>query len=291
VALAVPALKLDQYVNIASADKMPAASEVRQASEIGSAAYGPGVLSPVEIIVHGTPQAVLNQAQLVARTLGTEPEVRATQLAALDRPDVYRVSVSTTHAPADDRTHELVHSLRDGPLHEALAGVQYDVGGETAMRIDATDALFASLPLALAVLLLLVMLLLVVAMRSIVLPIKAVLLVAVSLAASTGRLLLLSTTELGARLIGWSQPADLHPIVPITRVAIVIALAIDYEVILISRIAERSERQHRGHRRWVAHTGRVISGAAAIMIAVFFGFALSDLTPLKQIGWVWRWRC
>src|SRR5262249_20956345 len=93
--------------------------------------------------------------------------------------------------------------------------------------------------------------------------------------------------EIGARLIGWSDPADLHPIVPITIVVIVIALATDYEVILISRIAERYAATGDNTRAivdGVSHTGRVITSAGAIMIAGFFGFALSEVPPLKQIG-------
>ncbi|MFE2753658.1 MMPL family transporter [Actinosynnema sp. NPDC059335] len=283
----VPALDLADRVDLPSASAMPSDSQVRQATEAAAAAYGPGVISPVEIVVRATADTARTQAERVAQVLSGDPEVRAAAPVPLDRPDVYRVSVATVHSPSDDRTHDLVRSLRDGDLRGQLDGVVYEVGGETAMRIDATDALFASLPLMLAVLLGLVLLLLVVAMRSIVLPIKAVLLVVVSLGASTGGLLLLSTTEVGAALIGWSDPADLHPIVPITIVAIVIALSTDYEVILISRIAElfRGSGDNTGSIiDGVARTGRVISSAAAIMIAVFFGFALSDVTPLKQLG-------
>ncbi|MGM1060527.1 MMPL family transporter [Saccharothrix sp. Mg75] len=283
----VPALDLADRVDLPSASAMPPDSQVRQATETAADAYGAGVISPVEVVVRATAGTARTQAERVAQVLSDAPGVRAAVPVALDRPDVYRVSVATEHSPSDDRTHDLVRSLRDGDLRGRLDGVSYDVGGETAMRVDATDALFASLPLMLAVLLGLVLLLLVVAMRSIVLPIKAVLLVVVSLGASTGGLLLLSTTELGASLIGWSDPADLHPIVPITIVAIVIALSTDYEVILISRIAERYAETRDNTASiidGVARTGRVISSAAAIMIAVFFGFALSDVTPLKQLG-------
>ena len=104
----------------------------------------------------------------------------------------------------------------------------------------------------------------IVAMRSIVIPLKAILLIVISLGASTGCLLLLSTTKLGAKLIGWSQPAELHPIVPVTIVAIVIALSTDYEVILIARIAERYRQTADNTAAivdGVAQTGRVISSA------------------------------
>jgi RND superfamily putative drug exporter len=287
LALAYPALKLDEKVDLPPASAMPDGSQVRRATEIGTAAFGPGALSPVQVVVYGTPQTVRTDAETVAGTLRNEKEVRGAEAVPLKRADAYRVVVTTVHAPADDRTHALVKSLRDGKLRQTLSRVQYNVGGETSLRIDATNALFATLPLALGILLFVVLVLLVIAMRSIVLPVKAVILVVVSLAATMGGLLLLSTTKLGAKLIGWSDPADLHPIVPITIVVIVIALATDYEVILISRISERYAATGDNTRaiiNGVAHTGRVISSAAAIMIAVFFGFALSDVTPLKQIG-------
>ena len=285
--LAVPVLNLSGSVNISPASTMPPSSQVRQANLISTAAFGPGVLSPVEVIVRGTAQTVRANAKTVAATVAADPAVRASTVIAMDRPDLYRVSITTAYAPADSRTHAFVHRLRDGRLHQALTPIRYDVGGETAMRIDATDALFATLPLTLAILLCVIVVILAVAMRSIVLPIKAAILVLLSLAATMGVLVLLSTTEIGARLIGFAQPMDLHPIVPVTIVVIVVALATDYEVILISRIAERFTQTRDNTASIVdgiARTGRLISSAAAIMIAVFFGFALSEVTPLKQIG-------
>jgi RND superfamily putative drug exporter len=285
--LFVPALGLGDRVDLPSAGAMPADSQVRQATEIGAKAYGPGVLSPVEVVVRGTPETVKDDARRVGQVLATDPEVRNVRLVPLEEDDLYRVSAATAHGPASDGAEGLVKNLREGPLHESLAGVRYDVGGESAMRLDANHALFEYLPLMLAVLLALVLVLFMVAMRSVVLPVKGVLMVVVSLGASAGGLLLLSTTELGARLIGWSQPQDLHPIVPVTIVAIVVALSTDYEVILISRIAEvyrETADNTRAIVTGVAQTGRVISSAAAIMVAVFFGFALSDVTPLRQLG-------
>ncbi len=285
--LCIPAFGIGQRVDLPSAAAMPADSQVRQASEIGAKAYGPGVLSPVEIVVHATPDTVERHARRVADVLRNDPEVRSVNLLPLQLQDAYRVSVATTHGPAHDRTEALVTSLRDGKLHASLPGVRYEVGGESAMRLDAKEALFESLPLMIGVLLVLVLVLFMMAMRSIVLPLKGILLVVISLGASAGGLLLLSTTELGAQLIGWSQPQDLHPIVPVTIVALAVALSTDYEVILISRIAElyrETEDNTRAIVHGVAHTGRVISSAAAIMIAVFFGFALSDVTPLRQLG-------
>jgi len=172
-------------------------------------------------------------------------------------------------------------------LHAALGPVPYWVGGETADSVDATQAMFNGLPEVGLALLVIIALLLLFALRSVFLPIKAVVLVVLSLGASLGSLLLLVTTRLGATLIGASGPQDIHPIVPITIIAITVALSTDYEVILISRIAEHYRRT--GDNRGavvsgIEHTGSVITSAAAIMIAVFAGFALAGLMPLKQLG-------
>lgn len=286
-ALAVPVQDLGARVDLPSASAMPADSQVRRATEIGAAAYGAGTLSTMEIIVRGRPTTVAAQAEQMAQVLRSSPEIRAVRVLPLQEPGLQRVSLATSHGPADSRTESLVRDLRQGALRASLPGLRYDVGGESALRVDATGALFESLPLMLGVLLALVLVLFTVAMRSVVLALKGTLLVVVSLGASLGVLLTLSTTTFGARLIGWSRPEDLHPIVPITIVAMATALSTDYEVILISRIGElyRGTKDNtRAITYGVAHTGRVISSAAAIMIAVFAGFALSDVTPLKQLG-------
>jgi hypothetical protein len=147
--------------------------------------------------------------------------------------------------------------------------------------------MFDGLPKVGLALLVIIALLLLFALRSVFLPVKAVVLVVMSLGASLGSLLLLVTTKVGATLIGASGPQDIHPIVPITIVAITVALSTDYEVILISRIAEHYRRT--GDNRGavvsgIEHTGSVITSAATIMIAVFAGFALTDLLPVKQLG-------
>jgi RND superfamily putative drug exporter len=161
------------------------------------------------------------------------------------------------------------------------------VGGETADSVDATGALFGGLPKVGLALLIIVALMLLFALRSVFLPVKAVVLVVLSLGASLGTLLLLVTTSLGATLIGANGPQEIDPIVPITIVAITVALSTDYEVILISRIAEHYRRtgDNRGAVVYgIEHTGSVITSAAAIMVAVFGGFALAGLLPVKQLG-------
>jgi len=283
VALAIPSTKLHSSVNISGTSSLPAHASVRQAYELASQRYGPAALSPVSVLLPATEASRAEQVTQVIRQ-----DAAVAEIASVPLPDGSVVlAVTSRKDPYAEATRDLVHRLRSGSIRSELSGISYRVGGETAASIDATKAMFDGLPRVGLALLLVVGVLLLFALRSVFLPVKAVALVVLSLGASLGSLLLLTTTSLGARLIGASGPGDVHPIVPITVVAITVALSTDYEVILISRISEHYRRT--GDNRaavvvGVEHTGAVITSAAAIMVAVFFGFAMADLPPLKQLG-------
>jgi uncharacterized membrane protein YdfJ with MMPL/SSD domain len=283
VGLAVPSIKLHSSVSIASTSSLPASSSVRQAYELAAERYGPAALSPVVVLL---PPDHWGDAATAVQVIGSDRQVAAVTLDTL--PDGSEAVIVTAKAdPYSPATRALVSRLRAGPLHAALGGVPYWVGGETADSVDATQAIFDGLPKVGLALLVIVALMLLFALRSVVLPVKAVVLVVLSLGASLGTLLLLVSTRLGATLIGANGPQDIHPIVPITMVAITVALSTDYEVILISRIAEHYRRTGDNRAAVVSgieHTGSVITSAAAIMVAVFAGFASADLLPVKQLG-------
>jgi RND superfamily putative drug exporter len=283
VGLALPSTRLHSAVSISGTSTLPANSSVRQAYELAGERYGAASLSPVVVLLPPGHQGVVTSA---VRVIASDSQVAAVTRRGL--PDGSTVLIVTAKAgPYSPAARELVSSLRTGSLHAAFGGVPYWVGGETADSVDTTQAMFDGLPKVGVALLVIIALLLLFALRSVFLPVKAVVLVVLSLGASLGSLLLLTTTRLGAALIGASGPQDIHPIVPITIVAITVALSTDYEVILISRIAEHYRRT--GDNRGavvsgIEHTGSVITSAAAIMVAVFAGFALADLPPLKQLG-------
>lgn len=158
------------------------------------------------------------------------------------------------------------------------------------MSMDATGAMFGGLAKVGVVLAIVIAGMLLLAFRTWWLPLKAVLLVAISLAASLGGLLALTGSRLGSALIGAPGPETLHQIVSVTIVAIVVALSTDYEVMLITRMAETWQRQHDNEAAIVdgmAHTGGVITSAAAVMIAVFVGFAVAELNPSSSSALAW----
>jgi RND superfamily putative drug exporter len=285
--LTVPAWHLGRSVNISAATTLPASSSVRQAYEEAQSLYGPDAESPVVVVVHGADGTdPMIAGREVAAVVAAAPQAAAVETIAL--PDRAAAVVITSKFGAyDAATRSLVTSLRQGELHDRLANVSYAVGGETAMAMDATGAMFGGLLWVVVALALVIAALLALAMRSVLLPAKAIVLVAFSVASSMGALLLFTGTSLGARIIGAGGPEDLHPIVPVTILAIIVALSTDYEVILLSRVAEGWERD--GDNRasiveGIADTGGIITGAAAVMIAVFVGFGIAALQPLKQLG-------
>jgi uncharacterized membrane protein YdfJ with MMPL/SSD domain len=283
VALAIPSTKLHSSVNISGTSTLPANSSVRQAYDLGALRYGAAELSPITVLLPASERAAVTQ---MTEILQSDPQVAAVTSQSLQDGSVV-FAVTSTASPYDPKARDLVNSLRHGALHDELTGLTFQVGGETASSMDATRAMFDSLPRVLVVLLVVIGALLLFALRSVLLPLKAVALVVLSLGASLGTLVMLTTTTWGAHLIGASGPGDIHPIVPITIVAITVALSTDYEVILIGRIGE-NYRRSRDNRAsivsGVGHTGGVITSAAGIMIAVFLGFAIADLPPLKQLG-------
>lgn len=283
VALALPSTKLHKSVAISGTSTLPASSSVRQAYELAGQRYGAAAMSPVIVLLQS------GQQGQVARVVDVlDKDAQVAQAVPQTLPDgATAVVVTAKSDPYSADARGLVSRIRSGSVHAQLTGVHYSVGGETAASVDATDAMFAGLPKVGIALLVVVGFLLLFALRSVFLPLKAVALVILSLGASLGTLLLLTTTRLGSHLIGASGPQDIHPIVPITIVAITVALSTDYEVILISRIAEHYKRTGDNKGAVVAgieNTGSVITSAAAIMVAVFAGFALADLPPLKQLG-------
>ena len=156
------------------------------------------------------------------------------------------------------------------------------VGGATAAQVDFSHVLSSKLPLFIGVVVALAALLLLVVFRSLVIPVQAALMNLLSIGASLG--IIQAVFERGW-LGGQAGPIDAF--IPVLTFAIVFGLSMDYEVFLVSRVHE--EWQARGDasvavREGLARTGRVITAAAAVMVAVFGAFAISGDRILAMFG-------
>jgi RND superfamily putative drug exporter len=160
------------------------------------------------------------------------------------------------------------------------------VGGVTAAQADFAHVLGSRLPLFIGIVMLLSALLLLVVFRSLLIPIQAVAMNLLTIAAALGVVQAIFERGWLAGTLG-VQRGPIDAFIPVTMFAVIFGLSMDYEVFLVSRIHEEWQRGHDASaavREGVARTGRVITAAAAVMIAVFISFAVGDARAIKLLG-------
>ena len=196
--------------------------------------------------------------------------------------------VIPTTGPQDEATSDLVRRLRDDvlPDAEAAAGTEVFVTGSVAINVDFAALLASRLPWFFGAVLVLSFLLLMTVFRSLLVPLKAVIMNLLSIGAAYGIAVALFQWGWLSDLTG-VQPAPIEPWVPMMLFAIVFGLSMDYEVFLLSRIQEEWHRS--GDARTsvadgLAATAKVITAAAAIMVFVFGAFILENDRVVKLMG-------
>lgn len=185
----------------------------------------------------------------------------------------------------DEATSDLVHFLRDEVI--PATGVDAKVGGFTAAGVDFSDYLSKRLFVLIGVVLVLSFLLLTAVFRSVLVPLKAVLMNLLSVGAAYGVIVAVFQWGWAADLIGLGKAGPIEPWLPMFLFAIVFGLSMDYEVFLLSRIKEEYDRTGDNATAvadGLAATARVITAAAAIMVCVFAAFVLGDDRALKLFG-------
>jgi RND superfamily putative drug exporter len=185
-----------------------------------------------------------------------------------------------TTAPQSPATEQLVRNLRNdlpGNVH---------IGGETASGIDFSAFMGERLPWFIGAVLLVSFLLLLAVFRSLLVPLKAVVLNLVSISAAYGAMVAVFQWGWLGSLFN-IEPAPIEPWAPMMLFAIVFGLSMDYEVFLLSAVKERYDATGDNHGAvldGLSTTARVITAAAAIMVCVFASFMVADLRSIKLIG-------
>jgi putative drug exporter of the RND superfamily len=165
--------------------------------------------------------------------------------------------------------------------------VQVHVGGLTASSIDVSERLAARLPIFIGAVLVLSFLLLMAVFRSLLVPLKAVIMNLLSIGAAYGVVVAVFEWGWGNGLLGVEQTGPIAPFIPMMMFAILFGLSMDYEVFLLSRIREEYDRTGDNAvavADGLASTARVITAAALIMVCVFGSFILGDATTVKLFG-------
>jgi putative drug exporter of the RND superfamily len=281
---------LDVRFGFPDAGNNLAETSSRQAYDTMADGFGAGRNGPLLLVAEvpddSSPGALDQLSAAVAQTGGVASVTPPT----LNREgDTAVVSVIPTTGPQDGETVDLVNTLRDEVLPRATrgTGVTVHVGGVAATSIDSTDNIAKRLPLLIGGVVLLSMLVLVASFRSITVAAKAAVMNLLSVAAAYGVVALVLQGGWAGQLIGIDTPTPLPAFVPVLMFAVLFGLSMDYEVFLVSRMREvwlRTRSNEQAILGGLAGTGRVITAAAAIMVAVFAAFVPSADVVLKVIG-------
>jgi RND superfamily putative drug exporter len=273
VALALPILGL--RTGMPSIKVVPEKDGSRQGYELVQAAFGAGAPGALQLV---GPSGQIAGAAALART---DPGI-ARVLAPQAGGDGFALLQAVPGAdPSDEKVGGAIDRLR-----AALpAGVL--VGGAAAENHDLEQALAARTPLVIAVVLVLGFLLLLVALQAPVIAAVGVVLNLLATGAAFGIARLIFQDGHGAGLLGFESQGFIDAWGPVFFFAMIFAISMDYTVFLLSSAKEHYDRSHDPREAMiggVAHSGRVIFAAAAVMIAVFFTFALSGPLPPKEMG-------
>jgi RND superfamily putative drug exporter len=275
-ALAAPALAMRTWPQ--DAGTQPASNTVRRAYDLVSAEYGPG--ANLTMIVAVDP-ARADPAAVGAR-LRTLPGVATVADPVVNPAGTAAVLVvEPATAPSDADTARLVTRVR-AAMPEGV-----HVTGPVATSADIADRLAGRLWVVIGFVVALSVLLLTVLLRAPVVALKAAVMNLLSVAAAFGVVTALFQTDTGARLIGLPHGGPVTSWVPILMFTVLFGLSMDYEVFLLARV--REDYLATGDAtgsvvRGLSATGRVITSAAAIMVAVFTGFALDPDVTVKTLG-------
>ncbi len=262
----------------------------RQAYDMLADGFGPGMNGPLLLVAEVPEGSSAGALDGISAAVGGTKGVAAVTPAALNpEGDTAVITVLPTTGPQDPETVDVVNTLRDDVLPQATAGtgVTVHVGGVTATSIDSSDNIAKRLPLLIGGVVLLSMLLLVASFRSIAVAVKAAVMNLLSVAAAYGVVALVLQGGWAGQLIGIDNSTPLPAFVPVLMFAVLFGLSMDYEVFLVSRMREgwlRTRNNEQAILGGLAGTGRVITAAAAIMVAVFAAFVPSPDVVLKVIG-------
>jgi len=262
----------------------------RKAYDLISEGFGPGANGPLIVVAEASPDPAEIEAlgALSAALNRTEGVAFASQPIANLTVDAFLIRVQPATGPQDAATEDLVHRIRDEVVPQTLGGTGLDalVAGQVAFNIDISDYLAGRIPIFFAAVLGASFLLLMAVFRSLVVPLKAVVMNMLSIGAAYGVVVAVFQWGWLGDITG-VEPAPIEPFIPMMLFAILFGLSMDYEVFLLSRMKEEYERTGDAVNSvadGLAATARVITAAAAIMVVVFGSFVLEDSRPVKLFG-------
>jgi RND superfamily putative drug exporter len=280
LALAAPALGMRTWPQDGGDE--PKGTTLRSAYDLVADEFGPGANSPLTVVADRD-RLGDDGVAAVHRTLADLPGIATSAAPTVSEDGALAVwDVEPTTAPNDPATTDLVDELRADVLPDGV-----EITGFTPVLADISAMLAERLWLVVGFVVAVSVLLLTVMFRSIVVPLKAAAMNLLSIAAAYGVMTLVFQHGWGLSLLGMDHTVPVSSWVPILMFAVLFGLSMDYEVFLVSAIREDwlDTGDAKGSVvRGLASTGRVITVAASIMVAVFLGFATETGVVVKMLG-------
>ena len=282
VVLALPLLSI--RLGFGDTGNLPKNYTARKAYDLLGDGFGPGFGSPL-ILVSDDKKATPETLAAVTKAVAADPNVAFASPAVPVKAGISLWQVYPKTSAQDKATTDLVNRLRSSVL--PTTGLAVKVGGFTAGSIDFAAYLGSRLPILIGGVLIVSFLLLMIVFRSLLVPLKAVIMNLLSVGAAYGVIVAIFQWGWGASLIGVGKAGPVEAWAPMMLFAIVFGLSMDYEVFLLSRMKEEFDRTGDNASAvadGLAVTARVITAAAIIMVCVFSAFVLGVDRQLKLFG-------
>ena len=283
VTIAIPMFSI--HLGVADQGNDPTSLTTRRAYDLLAQGFGPGFNGPVLLAADFSGSTNNDSVTQFTTILRTDPDVAMVAPARVNAAgNAAVVPVIPKGAPQDRSTEHLVHRLRSEIRQRGLA---MHVGSVTAIAIDASDHVGARLPVMVTAVIVLSFLLLLGVFRSVLVAVKAGIMNLLSIGAAYGVIVAIFQWGWLRNIVGIGRPGPIEFWVPMLLFTVLFGLSMDYEVFLLSRVREEylvSGDNATAVADGLATTARVITAAAAIMIAVFMSFVLGDLRVLKLLG-------
>ncbi|MFE4263713.1 MMPL family transporter [Streptomyces sp. NPDC056883] len=260
----------------------------RRAYDLVAEGFGPGTNGP--LVIAADPAGDPGVVDRVVGAVAADPGIASVAPTHIDRATgIATLVVFPTTSPQDKATADTIARLRTEVLPTAIGHgpARAHVGGATASLSDVGRRTSQRLPVLVAAVLAMSFLLLMLVFRSILVPLKAVLLNLLSIGAAYGIMVAVFQWGWGGALIGLEATVPIVSFIPMFLFAILFGLSMDYEVFLLSRVREeylRTGDNGTAIVEGVSSTARIITSAALIMVAVFLSFAVANDPSTKMFG-------
>ena len=286
--LAAPALTMK--TGMSGASEFPDSTSSKRAYQALQDEFSAGVSSPILIAFEGQLQDPRVQSALAnARSAAaTDGRFQVVGYEASEDGEFAVLKLAVNADPTSGTAMDAVRDLRDvAPTAAEGAPVDVLVGGVPALYADAIDLIAEYTPWVIGLVLTLSFVLLLLAFRSLVIAVQSILMNLLSVGAAYGLVTLVFQDGYGAGLLGFAQVERVLAWLPLLMFCVLFGLSMDYHIFLLSRISERYA-EHGDTREavifGVGSTAGIITGAALIMVAVFAGVAMGDMTMFQQLG-------